>query len=76
MKLHYFFGCILAAASLAVWPEIGLAHGVGKEEAEAQTFRVEARTSRVQARASLGLISLPGRAIVFIAISTTETGVS
>ena len=60
MKLHYFFGCILAAASLAVWPEIGL----------------EARTSRVQARASLGLISLPGRAIVFIAISTTEMGVS
>ena len=62
MKLHYFFGCILAAASLAVRPEIGLAH--------------EARTSRVQARASLGLISLPGRAIVFIAISTTEMGVS
>ena len=29
MKLHYFFGCILAAASLAVWPEIGLAHGGG-----------------------------------------------
>ena len=27
MKLHYFFGCTLAAASLAVWPEIGLAHG-------------------------------------------------
>ena len=27
MKLQYFFGCILAAASLAVWPEIGLAHG-------------------------------------------------
>ena len=68
MKLHYFFGCILAAASLAVWPEIGLAHGA--EEA------VEARTSRVQARASLRLISLPGRAIVFIAISTTEMGVS
>ena len=33
---------------VAVWPEIGL----------------EARTSRVQARASLGLISLPARAIV------------
>lgn len=66
MKLHYFFGCILAAASLAVWPEIGLAHGaevVGEEAAEAHTSRVEARTS-------LGLISLPGRAIVFIAIST------
>ena len=29
MKLHYFFGCILAAASLVVWPEIGLAHGGG-----------------------------------------------
>ena len=29
MKLHYFFGCILAAASLAVWPETGLAHGGG-----------------------------------------------
>jgi hypothetical protein len=29
MKLHYFFVCILAAASLAVWPEIGLAHGGG-----------------------------------------------
>jgi hypothetical protein len=29
MKLQYFFGCILAAASLAVWPEIGLAHGGG-----------------------------------------------
>jgi len=29
MKLHYFFGCILAVASLAVWPEIGLAHGGG-----------------------------------------------
>ena len=29
MKLHYFFGCILAAASLTVWPEIGLAHGGG-----------------------------------------------
>jgi hypothetical protein len=28
MKLPYFFGCILAAASLAVWPKIGLAHGV------------------------------------------------
>ena len=72
MKLHYFFGCILAAASLAVWPEIGLAHGGGGVGEEA----VEARTSRVQARASLGLISLPGRAIVFIAISTTEMGVS
>jgi len=67
MKLHYFFGCILATASLAVWPEIDLAHG-----AEV----VEARTFRVQARASLGLISLPGRAIDFIAISTTEMGVS
>ena len=32
MKLHYFFGCILAAASLAVWPEIGLAHGGGGGE--------------------------------------------
>ena len=29
MKLHYFFGCILAAASLAFWPEISLAHGGG-----------------------------------------------
>jgi hypothetical protein len=29
MKLQYFFGWILAAASLAVWPEIGLAHGGG-----------------------------------------------
>src|SRR5580704_13728049 len=29
MKLHYFFGCILAAPSLTVWPEIGLAHGGG-----------------------------------------------
>jgi hypothetical protein len=29
MKLQYFFGCIIAAASLAVWPEIGLAHGGG-----------------------------------------------
>src|SRR5580704_7559088 len=29
MKLQYFFGCILGAASLAVWPEIGLAHGGG-----------------------------------------------
>jgi hypothetical protein len=29
MKLYYFFGCILATASLAVWPEIGLAHGGG-----------------------------------------------
>ena len=29
MKLHYFFGCILAAASMAVWPENGLAHGGG-----------------------------------------------
>jgi hypothetical protein len=29
MKLQYFFGCILAAASLAVWPGIGLAHGGG-----------------------------------------------
>jgi len=29
MKLQYFFGCILAAASLAVWPEIVLAHGGG-----------------------------------------------
>ena len=29
MKLQYLFGCILAAASLAVWPEIGLAHGGG-----------------------------------------------
>jgi len=27
MKLQYYFGCILAAASLAVCPEIGLAHG-------------------------------------------------
>ena len=27
MKLQYFFGCMPAAASLAVWPEIGLAHG-------------------------------------------------
>jgi hypothetical protein len=73
MKLHYFFGCILAAASLAVWPEIGLAHGGGGGLGEEA---VEARTSRVQARASLGLISLPARAIVFIAISTTGMGVS
>jgi hypothetical protein len=29
MKVQYFFGCILAAASLAVLPEIGLAHGGG-----------------------------------------------
>jgi hypothetical protein len=29
MKVQYFFGCILAAASLAAWPEIGLAHGGG-----------------------------------------------
>src|SRR5260370_8541139 len=29
MKLLSFFGCILAAASLAVWQEIGLAHGGG-----------------------------------------------
>ena len=29
MKLQYFLGYILAAASLAVWPEIGLAHGGG-----------------------------------------------
>jgi hypothetical protein len=41
---------------------------VGEEEV------AEAHTSRVEARASLGLISLPGRAIVFIAISTTEMG--
>jgi hypothetical protein len=27
MKFQYFVGCILAAASMAVWPEIGLAHG-------------------------------------------------
>jgi len=29
MKWQYFFGCILGAASLAVWPEISLAHGGG-----------------------------------------------
>jgi hypothetical protein len=29
MKLQYFFGCMLAAASLAVWPETGLAPGGG-----------------------------------------------
>ena len=29
MKLQYFFGCMLAAASLAVWPETSLAHGGG-----------------------------------------------
>jgi hypothetical protein len=29
MKLRYFFGCMLAAASLAVWPGTGLAHGGG-----------------------------------------------
>jgi hypothetical protein len=29
MKLKYFFGSILVAASLAVLPEIGLAHGGG-----------------------------------------------
>jgi Putative peptidoglycan binding domain len=29
MKLYYFFGCMLATASLAVCPEIGLAHGGG-----------------------------------------------
>jgi hypothetical protein len=27
MKFYYFFGCMLATASLAVCPEIGLAHG-------------------------------------------------
>jgi hypothetical protein len=27
MNFEYFLGCILAAASMAVWPEIGLAHG-------------------------------------------------
>jgi hypothetical protein len=27
MKLHYFFGCILAVSSLAIFPDIGLAHG-------------------------------------------------
>jgi hypothetical protein len=36
MKLHYFFGCILAAASLAVWPEIGLAHGGGGHGGEVE----------------------------------------
>jgi hypothetical protein len=68
MKLQYFFGCMLAAASLAVWPETGLAHG-------AEVIG-EAHASRVEARASLGLISLPDRTIVFIASSTTEMGVS
>ena len=29
MKWQYFFGCLLGAASLAVWPEISLAHGGG-----------------------------------------------
>jgi len=29
MKVQYFLGCILAAASLAISPEIGLAHGGG-----------------------------------------------
>src|ERR1700730_10842982 len=29
MNFEYFFGCILAAASMAVWPEKGLAHGGG-----------------------------------------------
>ena len=29
MKLRYFFGSILVAASLAVLPEIGIAHGGG-----------------------------------------------
>jgi hypothetical protein len=29
MRLQYLFGCILGAASLAVWPAIGLAHGGG-----------------------------------------------
>jgi hypothetical protein len=35
MKLYYFFDRMLATASLAVWPEIGLAHGaaVGREAA-------------------------------------------
>ena len=36
MKLHYFFGCILAAPSLAVWPEIGLAHGGGGHGGEVE----------------------------------------
>jgi hypothetical protein len=27
MKLQYFFGCLLAAASLAAWPGTSLAHG-------------------------------------------------
>src|ERR1700730_400697 len=27
MKLQYLFGCILAAGSLAVFPDIGVAHG-------------------------------------------------
>jgi hypothetical protein len=29
MNSEHFFGCILAAASMAVWPEKGLAHGSG-----------------------------------------------
>jgi hypothetical protein len=29
MNFEYFLGCILVAASMAVWPEIGLAHGGG-----------------------------------------------
>ena len=36
MKLQYYFGCILAAASLAVWPEIGLAHGGGGHGGEVE----------------------------------------
>jgi hypothetical protein len=72
MKLHYFFGCILAAASLAVWPEIGLAHGGGGGGGGGSGG---SHFSGAGARFA-GLISLPGRAIVFIGISTTEMGVS
>jgi len=61
-------GGLVLAGILAMMPAAAFAHGGGGAE--------EARTSRVQARASLGLISLPGRATVFIAISTTEMGVS
>jgi hypothetical protein len=36
MKLQYFLGCILAAASLAVWPQTSLAHGGGGDRGGAR----------------------------------------
>ena len=33
MKLQYFFGCIIAAASLAAWPENDLSCAIGINEA-------------------------------------------